>query len=369
MQATQPSGSLRVGVIGLGFGGEMALKGYSNLPNVEIVALAGLEEDRLHALGAAYNVPNLYRYYHELLARDDLDAVSIGVPNYLHAPIAIEALGRGMHVLCEKPLARTGEEAEAMVEAATKAHRVLQVVFNHRVRGDVQTLKRAVDEGTLGEIYYAKAYWMRRRGIPGAGTWFVNKEKAGGGPLIDLGVHMLDMSLNLLGEPEILTVSASTYNELGKSGEGVDAGARKSGSGHAFEVEDLASAFLRLANGATLLLEASWATHSSAGDDFGVVLYGTRGGAAINVKKYEWQDTLDIYTTVAGVPATIHPQVPRGDGHLTVVRNFVNAINEGNWSLHNGTEGLRRVRVIDACYLSALQGREVVLGDVLQGAS
>jgi len=361
MQQTQHTGPLRVGVIGLGYGGEMALKGYSLLPDVEIVALAGLEEDRLQTLGATYNVPNLYHYHHELLSRDDLDAVSVCVPNYLHAPIAIEALKRGLHVLCEKPLARTSREAEAMVDAATEADRVLQVVFNHRMRGDVQVLKRYIDEGKLGKIYYAKAYWMRRRGIPGAGTWFVSKEKAGGGPLIDLGVHALDMALYLLGEPEVLTVSASTYDELAKSGKGIDPKARKSGSGNVYEVEDLATAFLRLAGGSTLLLEASWATNSSAGDDFGIILYGSDGGAEIQVKNYNWLDALDIYTDVANVPATIHPQLYKGDGHITVVREFVDIIKGGNWLQYNGNEGLQRVRVIDACYASAAQGREVSL--------
>jgi len=361
MQQTQHTGSLRVGVIGLGYGGEMALKGYSLLADVEIVALAGLEEDRLQTLGATYNVPNLYHYHHELLSRDDLDAVSVCVPNYLHAPIAIEALKRGLHVLCEKPLARTSREAEAMVDAATEADRVLQVVFNHRMRGDVQVLKRYIDEGKLGKIYYAKAYWMRRRGIPGAGTWFVSKEKAGGGPLIDLGVHALDMALYLLGEPEVLTVSASTYDELAKSGKGIDPKARKSGSGNVYEVEDLATAFLRLAGGSTLLLEASWATNSSASDDFGIILYGSDGGAEIQVKNYNWLDTLDIYIDVADVPATIHPQLYKGDGHITVVREFVDIIKGGNWLQYNGNEGLQRVRVIDACYASAAQGREVSL--------
>lgn len=361
MQQTQHTGPLRVGVIGLGYGGEMALKGYSLLPDVEIVALAGLEEDRLQTLGATYNVPNLYHYHHELLSRDDLDAVSVCVPNYLHAPITIEALKRGLHVLCEKPLARTSREAEAMVDAATEADRVLQVVFNHRVRGDVQVLKCYIDEGKLGKIYYAKAYWMRRRGIPGAGTWFVSKEKAGGGPLIDLGVHALDMALYLLGEPEVLTVSASTYDELAKSGKGIDPKARKSGSGNVYEVEDLATAFLRLAGGSTLLLEASWATNSSASDDFGIILYGSDGGAEIQVKNYNWLDTLDIYTDVADAPATIHPQLYKGDGHITVVREFVDIIKGGNWLQYNGNEGLQRVRVIDACYASAAQGREVSL--------
>ncbi len=361
MQQTQHTGPLRVGVIGLGYGGEMALKGYSLLPDVEIVALAGLEEDKLQTLGATYNVPNLYRYHHELLSRDDLDAVSVCVPNYLHAPIAIEALKRGLHVLCEKPLARTSKEAQSMVDAATEADRVLQVVFNHRVRGDVQVLKRYIDEGKLGKIYYAKAYWMRRRGIPGAGTWFVSKEKAGGGPLIDLGVHALDMALYLLGEPEVLTVSASTYDELAKSGKGIDPMARKSGSGNVYEVEDLATAFMRLAGGSTLSLEASWATNSSAGDDFGIILYGSDGGAEIQVKNYNWLDTLDVYTDVANVPATIHPQLYKGDGHITVVREFVDIIKGGSWLRYNGNEGLRRVRAIDACYASAAQGREVSL--------
>lgn len=354
---------LRAGVIGLGFGGEKHLGGYAQLPNVEVVALAGLEEKRLHELGNMFNVPNLYRYDSELLARDDLDIVSVCVPNRLHAPIAIQALEKGAHVLCEKPLARTTEEAEAMVRAARRANRVLETVHNHRMRADIAVLKRAIDEGELGRIYYAKASWMRRRGIPGAGTWFVNKELAGGGPLIDLGVHVLDMSLHLLGEPEIVTVSASTYDELGKQGKGVDIKSRKTGTGNAFEVEDIATAFVRLSNGATLLLEASWATHSSAGDDFGVTLYGTEGGAEIRVHNYNWEGTLHIYKDVAGVPADIHPHLTKGEGHIAVVRDFVQAITDGNWSLHDGTEGLRRVRVVDACYASARQGREVVIAE------
>lgn len=354
---------LRVGVVGLGFGGETHLKAYKQLPNVEVVGLAGLEEDRLAYLGNTYEVPHLYRHYEDLLARDDLDAVSIGVPNYLHAPVALAALEGGRHVLCEKPLARTGEEAQRMVEAALKAHRVLYTVFNQRAHHAVHVLKQAIDEGRLGRIYYAKAYWMRRRGIPGLGSWFVNKEMAGGGPLIDLGVHMLDMALYLLGEPEVLTASASTYAELGRSGQGVNVNDKKSGAGHAFEVEDLATAFLRLSTGATLHLETSWATHSSYGDDMGVVLYGTEGGAEIGVKHYNWNDVLHIYTDIAGAPSDIRPRVSGGKSHFEVVAAFVEAIRGGNWSAYTGVEGLKRARVIDACYASAQQGREVIVNN------
>ncbi|MBO0796889.1 MAG: Gfo/Idh/MocA family oxidoreductase, partial [Ktedonobacteraceae bacterium] len=307
-QSIQP---IRVGVIGLGFGGETALKCYKQLPGVDIVSLAGMEEDKLEQLGETYKIPYLYRDYKDLLARDDIDAVSIALPNFLHAPAGIMALERGIHVLCEKPLARNSVEAESIVQAAIKANRVLKVVFNHRQRGDIQILKRYIDEGSLGTIYYAKASWMRSRGIPGAGSWFVSKERSGGGPLIDLGVHVLDMALFLLNEPEIVTASAMTYNHLGSNGVGFNAKALKSGAGHDFEVEDLATAFLRTSQGTTLLLECSWATHSGAGDDYGITLYGTKGGAEIKAKNYSWEDTLRIYTDVAGTPAEISPRVYR----------------------------------------------------------
>lgn len=352
---------LRVGVVGLGFAGETHTKAYLQIPNVQVVALAGLEPDKLALLGTRYNVPHLYDSYAGLLARDDLDIVSVCVPNYLHAPIAISALEQGRHVLCEKPLARSGDEAAAIVHAAQQANRVLHVAFNHRMRGDVQVLRQAISGGTLGRIYHAKASWMRRRGIPGLGSWFTSKEMAGGGPLIDLGVHVLDLALYLLDEPEVVSVSSAVYAELGPRGYG-GGQTTKLQVGSGFEVEDLATAFVRLADGGTLLLEASWATHGSAGDDFGVTLYGTDGGAEINVKNYGWEDTLRIYTDVAGVAAEVRPMVAQGEGHLAVIRDFIGAIREGNWSAHTGVEGLRRAHIIDACYASAQQGREVVLG-------
>ena len=199
----------------MGWAGETHLKSYLRLPNVETVALAVLEEPRLHELGERYGVPNLYRDYEELVARDDLDAVSICAPNHLHAPVAIAALISGKHVLCEKPLARTGAEAEGIVRTAREVGRVVHIAFTQRERRDVQVLKRHILDGNLGRIYYAKATWMRRNGIPGVGTWFTNKEMAGGGPLIDLGAHMIDMALYLMDELDIESVSCATYAELG----------------------------------------------------------------------------------------------------------------------------------------------------------
>jgi predicted dehydrogenase len=357
---TQP---LRVGIVGLGWAGETHLKAYQQQPYVEVVALAGLEAPRLAALGATYNVPHLYEDYRELVGRDDLDAVSVCVPNFLHAPIAIAALERGKHVLCEKPLARTAAEAATIVTAAERADRVVEVAFNHRMRGDVTVLKRYLDEGSLGRVYHVKASWMRRRGIPGLGSWFTNKNMAGGGPLIDLGVHVLDLALYLLGDPTVRSVSAATYAELGPHHIGGSMHSDKQQVGSPYEVEDLATAFLRLADGATVLLEASWATHSGAGDDFGITLYGSTGGAEIAVRNYNWDNTLRIFTDVAGAPAEIRPQLTRGDGHVSVVRNFIATIRSNEWAAHRGQDGLRRTQIIDACYQSALDGREVAIAE------
>jgi predicted dehydrogenase len=351
---------LRVGIIGMGGIGETHLKAYRQLQGVEVVALADPAEARLNLMASTYGVADKYTDYHDLLARTDIDAVSVGTPNSLHAPVTIAALESGKHVLCEKPLARSGGEGEGMVQAAVSAGRVLQVCFNHRQRGDVQVLKNYIDTGALGRVYHAKAFWMRRSGIPGMGGWFTSREMAGGGPLIDLGVHILDMALYLLGEPEVISVSAATYAELGPRGRGGWVEKTLVGDG-GYEVEDLATAFVRLGDGATLLLEASWAVYGKKADDFGVTLYGTDGGADIDVKNYGWEDTLTIYTDTGGVPAELRPRVRRGEGHIAVVRNFVEAINGGDWSSHTGREGLRRAQIIDACYQSALEGREVSL--------
>lgn len=239
---------------------------------------------------------------------------------------------------------------------------MLHTAFNHRERGDVQTLKRFIEEGVLGYIYYAKASWMRRAGIPGLGSWFTSKEMAGGGPLIDLGVHVLDQALYLLGEPAIASVTASTYNELGSRGRGMRThGSKKMQVGSGFEVEDLATAFIRTTDGATLLLEASWAVEGDFDDDFSLAIYGVNGGAEMDVKRYGWQDTLRIFTSVADSPVEIQPESVQGGGHQAVVSKFVETIRSGEWSGHTGQEGLNRARIVEACYTSAREGREVTL--------
>ena len=170
---------LNVGVIGCG-AGLFHLEGWAEEPRGKVVALAGLEADRCRQLATRFEVPHVYRDYSELLVHPDIDAVSIAVPNHLHLPITLAALAAGKHVLVEKPLARTVEEGERMVAAAKEAGKVLAIAFNRRARHDVQIVRHEVARGALGQIYHAKAFWMRRSGIPGLGSWFTNKEQAGG---------------------------------------------------------------------------------------------------------------------------------------------------------------------------------------------
>lgn len=352
---------LRVGVIGAGIGA-LHLKGYAQNPDVEIVAIAGLDDERVRRAAAEYRVPRTYRQYEELLADASIEAVSVCLPNALHAPVAIAALEAGKHVLVEKPLARTTDEGRAMIAAAEASGRVMLIAFNRRFRQDVLWLKRHIAAGGLGQVYYAKAFWMRRAGIPRLGSWFVSKEQAGGGPLVDLGVHVLDMALYMLGEPAVRAVSASTYAAFGPRGlKGWESRVAYGDVGLAYEVEDLATALLRLEGGATLHLEASWATHSSAQDDFGVTLYGTEGGAELFVRNYATENTLRLFSDLDGVPTDAAVAVRSSEERSGIIDRFVDAVLGRGPAEPSAIEGLRRTAVLEACYASAAAGRELAI--------
>jgi predicted dehydrogenase len=363
------SAPLRVGVVGLGWAGQQHLAAYHAHPDTEIVALAGLEDGPRAKLARKYAIAHAVADWEDLLAVDGLDAVSVCVPTFLHAPIAVAALKHGCHVLSEKPIALNGREADKMVRAARKADRVLDVAFNHRQRGDIQKLKRLIDDGRLGRPYYAKAWWLRRTGIPTVGSWFTRAELAGGGPLVDIGVHVLDWSLFLLGNPEVVAVSASTYDLLATNGFGVGSSsgyAGKTGAADSeaarFDVEDLASVFMRLADGGTLLVEASWAAHRRDGDEFGITLYGTGGGAELIVDDYAPKGDLQLFGDDGGAAVSTKVPVKSGRAHRAVVEQFVENVRAGDFAQHDGSGAAALARVVDACYLSAAEQREIRLG-------
>jgi predicted dehydrogenase len=356
-------GVLRVGVIGVGWAGQQHVAAYDALPGAEVVAIAGLEEPVRQALAARYGIERQVARWEDLMELDGLDAVSVAAPTFLHAPIAIAALGRGVHVLCEKPIALNASEADAMVQAARTADRVLDVAFNHRQRGDIQELKAVIDAGRLGRPYYAKAWWLRRTGIPTLGSWFTRADLAGGGPLVDIGVHVLDYSLFLLGNPSVRAVSASTYDLLASAGFGSNPDSSKTGAtdGKTFDVEDLASAFVRLDDGGTLLVEASWAAHRADGDEFGITLYGTDGGAELIVEDYAPSGSLRIFTDDDGAAVATRVASKPGRGHKAVVEQFVEKIRSGQWGRYDGSGAAALARVVDACYQSAAEQHEIRL--------
>lgn len=357
----ESSQRVRVGVIGCG-AGVFHLEGYADEPRAEVVALAGLDTDRCQELAKRFDIPHVYRDYSELLANPDIDAVSIAVPNHLHMPIAVAALEAGKHVLVEKPLARNAEEGTRMVAVARRTERVLAISFQRRSRHDVVLVKNEVEKGNLGRIYHARAFWMRRSGIPGLGSWFTNKEQAGGGPLIDLGVHVLDMALWMMGNPRVDSVSAAAYAELGPRGTGQWQGGRFSIAQDAtYEVEDFATALLRLEGGATLQLDASWAAYTGHTDEFGVYLLGSHGGAEIHVKDYAQTGTLKLFGEIDGVPTVTEPRLIPQKGHGTTIKQFVDSILTGAPAQPSGEEGLQRVRLIEAIYRSAAEGRELAV--------
>jgi predicted dehydrogenase len=354
---------LRIGIIGCGIG-KFHADSWAQEPRAKIVALAGLDTDRCLKIAREHDILNLFHDYHELIERPDIEAVSIGVPNHLHVPVALAALDAGKHVLVEKPLARNAEEGEQIVRAARAAGKVLGIFFSKRHKAEMELLHRHIQDGGLGQIYYAKAFWMRRAGIPGLGTWFTRKDLAGGGPLIDLGVHVLDMALYLMGNPKIVTVTGSTYAKLGPQGKGHWADGRFTAHLDApYEVEDLATAFLRTADGAAIHLETSWAAHSGVTDEYGVVLMGDNGGAEIRVKDYAKTGALRLYGDVAGAPVELAPTYLAQPEHLQIIIRFVDAILDGVPMTPSGEEGLDRTRLMDAIYRSAALGREICLED------
>jgi len=217
--------------------------------------------------------PGVYTDYRDMFEREKLDAVVICTPNKFHAPASIAALDAGLHVLCEKPMALDPVEARAMVAAAERNGKILSIAFHYRHMAPVRAARRVVDSGELGNVYMARVYALRRRGIPSWGT-FVQKHIQGGGAMIDFGVHLLDTALWLMGNPQPIEVCASISQHLGKA---PNVNPWGQWNYHEFTVEDQAAAFIRFANGASMLLECSWALNIPESHE-NISLSGTTAG-------------------------------------------------------------------------------------------
>jgi predicted dehydrogenase len=212
---------VRVGLVGCGGIGRVHMASYAKVADAEIVAACDLNQEKLDYAKSTFGIQKTYLDYNEMFETEKLDAVVVAVPNVVHAPIAIAALKTNHHVFCEKPMSINSIEAQKMFDTAKASNKIFMMGFNNRYRGDSQVLKSFIDKGVLGDIYYARCGWVRRMGIPGMGGWFTQKEQSGGGPLIDIGVHVLDLTMWLLGNPKPVMAFGSTYAKFGPEGRGM----------------------------------------------------------------------------------------------------------------------------------------------------
>jgi predicted dehydrogenase len=347
---------LRLAVIGTGQIGLHHLEAIRRCPRAELLAIAESNPQRLQEAAERFRVPATYTDYHELLARPDLDAVSIALPNHLHAPATLAALRAGKHVHLEKPMALNARQAARIVAEAKKSRRILMVGQNMRFSRDAQMLKHFIDHGALGEIYHARAWWIRRSGIPRIGSWFTRKQFAGGGALLDIGVHMLDLALHLMDNFHPLSVTGITHARFGPRGLGSGTwGMSEIDKNAVFDVEDYAVALVKLKGGKSLLLEAAWAAHLPE-PSHGVQLFGTDGGGSLFPAK--------LYRRSRGpTPAyeIITPELAKLPYPEERLHHFVDCVLDGKPPLVSPEQSLVVQKILDAIYRSAATGRSVQL--------
>jgi predicted dehydrogenase len=346
---------LRCGVIGAGAIGLEHLTSLSVCPRGTAVAVAESNIARAKEAADRFKLPRSYSDYHELLDQADIDAVIVALPNHLHAPVTLEALAARKHVLIEKPMALNAKEASKIVDTAAKMRRVVMVAQNFRFNRQTQLARQLVQRGDLGEIYHARCFWLRRNGIPRIGSWFTQKKFAGGGALLDIGAHMLDACLHLIGEFDAVSVSGHTHSRLGQRGVGeCDWGRSEVDPAKPFDVDDHGAALIRMKSGRTISLEASWAGyHPTEGREFGLDLMGTLGGLSLYPARL-FRNGPNGYETTHLAAAKVPCPEDR-------VHHFVNCVLDGKKPLVPVEESLKLQKILDAIYASAASGKEVRL--------
>lgn len=348
------SRKLKVGVIGVRGIAQTHFPGWKNSPHAELAAFADIHRQILEQRGQEQGIDRLYDTGYDLIARPDIDIIDICTPNAFHAPLAIAALQAGKHVICEKPLAPSPGEIRKMIAARDKSGKLLMTAQHFRFLGRAQAMKSMIDLGTLGDIYHARSWMLRRSGAPTSPT-FIWKEQSGGGPCIDIGVHILDLTLWFMGHPKPISVSGVTQDKLAKL-----PGQFSTWGGpipKRWEVEDFAAAMVRFDTGATLILEVSWLLHhKTEGEDMQMWLYGVKGGA-------HWPGN-EILSTDYKAKQHLNTQVileDKEEPHARECLAFAKAVAEGAPSPVPAEESQQVITILDALYRSAKAGREIRL--------
>ncbi len=351
---------IRVGIIGAGGIAQVShIPSFQNIENVEVAAIADINREKLTYVAEKFGIPQTFTEW-ERLVEADVDAISVCSPNVFHAQQSIAAMKAGKHVLCEKPICLTGSDVEKVYSTADKTGRKFMAAFPRRFSGEAMVIKPMVEAGDFGEIYHIRAECLRRRGIPGLGGWFTNKKLAGGGPLIDVGVHMLDLMIYLTGAPMPELVIGCKYDKFkDKATDGgwpplnTRVGEKYKGK---MEVEELAVGFVKLSNGASLIVEASWAGNSETG--LRASLMGTLAGMQMPDPENP-KHPVRIFSEKNGVLMDMFPSIPQPNIFQEEINHFIKCIRENRKPITKKDEVLSVVRIIEGIYKSAETGKPV----------
>ena len=348
--------TLKVGLVGVGGISRTHMPGWAASEEAEVVAGSDINAEILEQWGVLHAISKLATNPADLFSDPDIDIIDLCVPNMYHAPLAIAALEAGKHVICEKPLAPTPQAIRQMIEARDKAGKLLMTAQHFRFHGVSQAMKAEVDSGVLGDIYHARSWMLRRNGLIPTPA-FIEKKHSGGGPCIDIGVHVLDLTLWLMGNPRPVAVSGVADARLAHH-PGAFATWRAGPIPSSFDVEDYAVAFVRFETGATLVLEVSWLLHHDVeGEDMQVWIYGDEGGC--HWPSAQFLDT--NYTTRQFNNRTLQLIRDKMEPHALECVEFAKAIASGAPSPVPAEQSLQVLAILDGIYRSQAEAREIQL--------
>lgn len=351
------SGRPRVAVVGLGIGRSHLKALLAEPATSEVCAICDVDRKRLRQVGDEFGVAARFPDFATMLAREAPDAVVVATPNDLHEPMTVAALEAGAHVFCEKPLAHDLAAARRIDRAARRSGRCVLLDLSSRFTATARTMKRYLVSGRCGPLYHASTYWARTRGIPSWSPWFHSRRRAGGGPVIDLGVHRIDLALWFLGEPAVATVSAFTHGRLGRRL-----------LGGSFDVEEFGGGILRCAGGATVVFETSWAENSGRREVILTRVLGEAGGAVERNVDHAYEFVAELYQDRRGKLVEVERR-RFAQPALVPVREFLRAVRDGaaadgSGGLPDAATGLRLAEVLEAVYRSARERREFGLAEL-----
>ena len=343
------SEKIRIGIIGCGTIGSVHADAYAKVKDAEVVALCDILPEKLKEKSEKHKIAKTYDDYHKLLADPEIDAVSVCVPNDMHAPIAIDAFKAGKHVMLEKPMTLSAELGKQICEARDAAGKQLQMGMVWRQTPEAVVVKEAIDSGKLGEIYQIRVKLIRRRGIPGLGGWFTTKAKSGGGGLIDIAVHFLDLSMWITDLWEPTKVSAKVYSKFGspiKDYHYVSMWAGPPKEDGVFDVDDYAAGFVRFGKKATLSFEVAWACNAE--DECYIEILGDKGGVKVGT------DKTILHTEVDGRIANIELFYQKDKDRFAIeMEKFIAAVQGKGEVAATGEQGVAVMKLLDAIYKSS----------------